>query len=82
MVKGGEIGGFEAGWLEHPRRWLGTQWPGLSLRVRRARQSCQARPEEAQEPSWGAAKVALSPCCSSSLSPPGTACSSCRAART
>ena len=58
MVKGGEIGGFEAGWLEHPRQWLGTQWPGLTLRVCRASQS-QARPEEAQEPSWGTAKGAL-----------------------
>ena len=59
MVKGGEIGGFGGGWLKHPRQWLGTQWPGLSLRVRRANQSHQARPEEAQEPIWGAAKGAL-----------------------
>ena len=29
----GEIGGFGGGWLERPRRWLGTQWPGLTLRV-------------------------------------------------
>eukprot|EP00964_Phaeocystis_antarctica_P144552 scaffold110362_cov63-Phaeocystis_antarctica.AAC.1 len=30
MVKGGEIGGFGGGWLEHPRRWLGAQRAGLS----------------------------------------------------
>eukprot|EP00964_Phaeocystis_antarctica_P109281 scaffold73758_cov52-Phaeocystis_antarctica.AAC.2 len=28
MVKGGDIGGFGGGWLEHPRQWLGAQWPG------------------------------------------------------
>ena len=33
MVKGGEIGGFGGGWLEHPRQWLGTQWAGLFLGV-------------------------------------------------
>eukprot|EP00964_Phaeocystis_antarctica_P059710 scaffold35485_cov76-Phaeocystis_antarctica.AAC.8 len=30
MVKGGGIGGFGVGQLEHPRRWLGAQWAGLS----------------------------------------------------
>ena len=33
MVKGGEIGDFGGGWLEHPRQWLGTQWSGLFLGV-------------------------------------------------
>ena len=33
VVKGGGIGDFGGGWLEHPRRWLGAQWPGLSLGV-------------------------------------------------
>ena len=50
-VKGGEIGGFGGGWLEHPRQWLGGQWPDLSPRAFRAARSRQARPEEAQEPS-------------------------------
>jgi len=36
--------------FKHPRQWLGAQ-------------SRQARPEEAQEPSWGPAKGALWPCC-------------------
>ena len=36
MVKGGEIGGFGGGWLEHPRQWLGAQWAGLFLGVPRA----------------------------------------------
>ena len=30
MVKGGEIGGYEGGSLEHLRRWLGAQWLGLT----------------------------------------------------
>ena len=30
MVKGGEMGGFGGGWLEHPRQWPGAQWVGLS----------------------------------------------------
>ena len=60
MVKGSGIGGFRGGWLEHPRQWLGAQWPGFSPWVCRAARSHQAHPEEAQEPSWGAAKgVAL-----------------------
>eukprot|EP00964_Phaeocystis_antarctica_P014102 scaffold7764_cov45-Phaeocystis_antarctica.AAC.1 len=45
--------------LEHPRRWLGIQWLGLSLVMCRASQSRQARPEEAQGASCGPAKGAL-----------------------
>eukprot|EP00964_Phaeocystis_antarctica_P016631 scaffold9156_cov57-Phaeocystis_antarctica.AAC.2 len=56
MGNGGEMGGFGGGYLEHPRQWLGTQWAGLVLGVGRASQSRQARPGEAQEPSWGTAK--------------------------
>ena len=33
MVKGGGIGGFGGGSLEHPRPWLGSQWLGLSQGV-------------------------------------------------
>ena len=33
MVKGGEMGGFGDGSLEHPRHWLGPQWAGLFLGV-------------------------------------------------
>ena len=33
VVKGGEIGGFGGGSLEHPRQWLGAQWDGLFLGV-------------------------------------------------
>ena len=33
MVKGGEVGGFAGGSLEHPRQWLGAQWDGLLLGV-------------------------------------------------
>ena len=47
MVKGGEIGGFGGGLLEHPRQWLGAQWRGLFPWECRAAQSRQARPEEA-----------------------------------
>ena len=50
--------GFRGGSLEHPRQWLGAQWVGRILGVRVA-QSRQARPEEAQEPSWGTAKGAI-----------------------
>ena len=32
-VKGGGIGSFGGGSLEHPRQWLGAQWPGLFLGV-------------------------------------------------
>ena len=59
MVKGGGIGGFGGGWLEHPKPWLGTQWPGLSLRMSRAARSRQARPEEAREPTSGTPKQTL-----------------------
>ena len=42
---------------EHPRQWLGTQWPGLSLGVpSRPEESRQTRPEEVQEPSAGTGK--------------------------
>ena len=57
MVKGGSIGGFGGGWLEHLRQWLCTQWPGISPRVSQAARSPQARPEEAQELSWGTAQA-------------------------
>eukprot|EP00964_Phaeocystis_antarctica_P102278 scaffold67640_cov63-Phaeocystis_antarctica.AAC.3 len=50
MAKGGEIGGFGGGWLEHPRQWLGTQWPGpltgsagLPRATRRALGRCRSR---------------------------------------
>ena len=62
MATGGGIGCFGGG-LKHPRRRLGTQWHGLSPWVSRAAQSRQARPEEVQEPCWGAAQGALRPCC-------------------
>ena len=55
-VGGGAIGGFGGGWLEQPRHWLGAQWAGLSSWECRAAQSRRARPEEAQEQSWGTAK--------------------------
>ena len=35
----------------HPRQWRRAQWAG-SFWEYRAAQGCQARPEEAQEPSW------------------------------
>ena len=57
MVKGGEIGGFGGGSLEHPRQRLGAKWVGLCLECRAA-WSRQARPGEALEPSWGTAKRA------------------------
>ena len=56
MVKGGGIGDFGGGQLEHPRRWPGANWRGLFPWECRAAQSRQAPPEEAQQPSWGAAK--------------------------
>ena len=56
MVKGGDIGDLGGGSLEHPS-WapggLTSSWEC------RASRSCQARPEEAQESSWGAAKGPL-----------------------
>ena len=33
MVRRGEMGDCGGGWLEHPRPWLGAQWPGLALEV-------------------------------------------------
>ena len=48
------IGGVGGGWLEHPTRWLGAQWPGLSPPL--GVPSCQARPRAAQVPSSGAAQ--------------------------
>ena len=60
MAKGGGIGGFGGGWLKHLRRRLGAQWPGLLPCVSRAAQSRQARPEEVQEPCWGAAQAGTS----------------------
>ena len=54
------MGGFGGGYLEHPRQWLGARWTGRPLYWEyRAAQSRQARPEEAQEPSWGTAQAAL-----------------------
>ena len=52
------LGGFGGGSLEHPRRWRGAQWAGLFLRVPSCLEPPGAPlryPEEAQEPSWGAA---------------------------
>ena len=51
MVKGGEIGGFGGGSLEHPRQQLGYPVGRPLLWERRASQSCQACPKVAQEPS-------------------------------
>ena len=56
MVKGGDIGGF-AGSSTRGSGWA-PSGPASSWECRAA-QSCQARSEEAQEPSWGAAKGAL-----------------------
>ena len=63
-VTGGEAESHNVGrgWLEPPRPWLGAQWAGLSPWARRAAHSRKARREEAQEPSWRAAKTALCPC--------------------
>ena len=47
MVKGGGIGGFGGGWLEHLRQWLGAKGPVLSPWAYRSSRSCQARREEA-----------------------------------
>ena len=56
MGKGGETGGFGGGWLEQSRR-CGWAPSGLASSWEcRAARSRQARPEEAQEPSWGTAK--------------------------
>eukprot|EP00964_Phaeocystis_antarctica_P060053 scaffold35776_cov63-Phaeocystis_antarctica.AAC.1 len=59
LGKGGGIGGgFGGGSLEHPRQWC-TQGRPLPWECRATRS--QACPEEAQQPSWGAAKGALWP---------------------
>ena len=54
------MGGLGFGLLEHPRQWPGAKWAGL---YPGSGQSCQARPDEAREPTSGAAKGALWPCC-------------------
>ena len=52
--KAGEMGGFGNGALEHLKQWRGApRGPASSWECRAAR-SRQARPEEAQETSWGA----------------------------
>ena len=51
-----ESASFGGGALEHPRQWLGAQWPGFSRWVCCTAQSHQARPEEAQEPKPGTAE--------------------------
>eukprot|EP00964_Phaeocystis_antarctica_P106993 scaffold71765_cov75-Phaeocystis_antarctica.AAC.2 len=47
MVKGGKIGGFGGGLLEHPRQWLAAQWaslsPGGAEPVRAARRALRRR---------------------------------------
>jgi len=57
------------GSLEQPRQWPGAQWAGLSPWGGGGVPSCPEPPgqeayprggaEEAQEPSWGAAQIAL-----------------------
>ena len=67
QVKGSDIGdGFGGGSLEQPRP-RGSGRPGETARGLyswecRAAQSHQARPEEVQEPSWGAAKGSTRRC--------------------
>ena len=61
VVKGGGIGGFGGGWLEHLRQWLGAQWPGLSPWLSRAARSRQGRRGEAQEPSSALPRGYLDP---------------------
>ena len=56
MVNGGGIGGFGGGSLEHPRRYLGARWAGISPWECITDRSFKARPEEAQELSPGTAK--------------------------
>ena len=69
-VKASEISHSGRGYLEHPSQWRRALWPGLLLYHPllpppgvHAAYSHQARPEEAQEPSWGTANRALRPCC-------------------
>ena len=48
-------------WLEHPSQWLRSGWLGLCPGSLETPGAAQARAEEAQEPSWGAAKGPLRP---------------------
>ena len=58
MAKGGGIGGVGGGALEQPRQWTARPvGQPLYPWECRAALSRQARPEEAQEPSWGDAKA-------------------------
>ena len=56
LDEAGEIGEFGGGSLEQPRPWLGPHWLGPLPWECRAARGHQARPEEVQEPSSGAAK--------------------------
>eukprot|EP00964_Phaeocystis_antarctica_P108844 scaffold73339_cov60-Phaeocystis_antarctica.AAC.9 len=61
-TKGGGIGGCggrRVGWLGHPKRWLGAQWPCLSRWEGCAAQSRQRCPEEAQAQSSGTVKAGV-----------------------
>ena len=58
MVKRRGMGGFGGGWLEHPRRWLGSRWLGLALGVPICLEP-PGTPEEAWQPSWGSTKGGL-----------------------
>ena len=48
---------YHSSWLEHPRPWLGAKCAGLSPGSVEPARAAEARPEEAQEPSWGAAEL-------------------------
>ena len=63
MVKGGEIGGLEGGWLERPRQWRGARWAGLSpgsaelpiaarRALRRHRSRARALPRHGTAKTW------------------------------
>ena len=54
--KAAESATFGGGALEHPRQWLGAQWPGFSRWECCTAESRQARPEEAQQPKPGTAE--------------------------
>ena len=73
MVKGGTIGAFGGGWLEHTRQWLGAQWAGLSLGVptptRAARHALRRRRSRAGAVPRGHFDHACSPLTSSQSSP-------------
>ena len=52
-AKGSGIGNFGGGWLEQPRQWLGTQWPGHSVAWEcRAAQSRLTRPARRRWRVW------------------------------